>query len=26
MASPGIGQYVPRARFGKELRANTVVA
>jgi dihydropyrimidinase len=26
VAAPGIGQYVPRARFGRELRANTVVA
>jgi dihydropyrimidinase len=25
-ASPGIGQYVPRARFGKELRPKTVIA
>jgi dihydropyrimidinase len=24
VASPGIGQYVPRARFGQELRAKTV--
>jgi dihydropyrimidinase len=26
VASPGIGQYVPRARFGQELRAKTAVA
>jgi dihydropyrimidinase len=26
VASPGIGQYVPRARFGQELRAKSVVA
>jgi dihydropyrimidinase len=26
VASPGIGQYVPRARFGKELRARSAVA
>jgi dihydropyrimidinase len=26
VASPGIGQYVPRARFGQELRSKTPVA
>ncbi|MFL5978730.1 MAG: dihydropyrimidinase [Gaiellaceae bacterium] len=26
VASPGIGQYVPRARFGQELRARSAVA
>jgi dihydropyrimidinase len=26
VASPGIGQYVPRARFGQELRPKTVIA
>jgi dihydropyrimidinase len=26
VASPGIGQYVARARFGKELRARSAVA
>jgi hypothetical protein len=24
VASPGIGQFVPRARFGQELRAKVV--
>jgi len=26
VASPGIGQYVARARFGKELRQTSAVA
>ena len=26
VASPGIGRYVPRARFGQELRADARVA
>ena len=26
VASPGIGQYVPRARFGQALRAKSAVA
>jgi dihydropyrimidinase len=26
VASPGVGRYVPRARFGQELRAKTAVA
>ena len=26
VASPGIGRYVPRARFGQELRSKTAVA
>jgi hypothetical protein len=26
VASPGIGQYVARAKFGQELKARTVVA
>jgi len=26
VASPGVGRYVPRARFGQELRSKTAVA